>query len=230
MSEVSFIKSFLNSLDSKPVKLPADYVIDPERVPLRAPYVLPKLTSPHPAMPKRTANQRAAPGSSKSITVHVKSARNPVLEFSVPNAPLSTTSVEDLKDAVQARIAADAAGSKVPLEKIKILYKRKPVSGKTIAEVVADEPGMLAGGKAVEFGVMVMGGALVVEKQQQENQEQEQQQPTPAATEAAASGDGVLGTEAFWDDLQGFLEQKVGDKGEAERLRGLFRGAWGASR
>lgn len=178
-------------------------------------------------MPKRTANQRAAPGSSKSITVHVKSARNPVLEFSVPNAPLSTTSVEDLKDAVQARIVADAAGNKVPLEKIKILYKRKPVSGKTIAEVVADEPGMLAGGKTVEFGVMVMGGALVVEKQQQEQQEQEQQQQPPSA---AASGDGVLGTEAFWDDLQGFLQQRVGDKGEAERLRGLFKGAWGASR
>ena len=184
-------------------------------------------------MPKRTANQRAAPGSSKSITVHVKSARNPVLEFNVPNAPLSTTSVEDLKDAVQARIVADAAGNKVPLEKIKILYKRKPVSGKTIAEVVADEPGMLAGGKTVEFGVMVMGGALVAEKQQQEQQEQEQQQqqpPSAVATEAATSGDGVLGTEAFWDDLQGFLQQRVGDKGEAERLRGLFKGAWGASR
>ncbi|PLB38585.1 uncharacterized protein BDW47DRAFT_24220 [Aspergillus candidus] len=227
MTEVSFIKSFLNSLDSKPVKLPADYVIDPERVPLRAPYVLPKLPSPHPPMPKRTANQRAAPGSSKSITVHVKSARNPVLEFSVPNAPLSTTTVEDLKDAVQARVVADAAGNKVPLEKIKILYKRKPVSGKTIAEVVADEPGMLSGGKAVEFGVMVMGGAVVVEKQQE--QQEQQQQPSTAEAEAAG-GDEVLGTEAFWDDLQGFLEQRVGDKGEAERLRGLFKGAWGSSR
>ena len=92
------------------------------------------------------------------------------------------------------------------------------MSGKTIAEVVADEPGMLAGGKTVEFGVMVMGGALVAEKQQQEQQEQEQQQqpPSAAATEAATSGDGVLGTEAFWDDLQGLLQKGVGDKGEAE--------------
>ena len=46
MSEVSFIKSFLNSLDSKPVKLPADYVIDPERVPLRAPVRPSPLISP----------------------------------------------------------------------------------------------------------------------------------------------------------------------------------------
>lgn len=37
MSEVNFIKSFLSSLDSRPIKLPADYVFDPERVGLKVP-------------------------------------------------------------------------------------------------------------------------------------------------------------------------------------------------
>ena len=110
-------------------------------------------------MPKKV-KPTAAPGSSKSITIRLKSGRNPALEFTVPNAPLSTTSVEDLKDAVRGRVA-DAQDNKVPLEKIKILYKRKPVTGKTISELLADEPEMLAGGKEVEVGVMIMGGAKV---------------------------------------------------------------------
>lgn len=37
MTEINFIKSYLASLDSRPVKLPADYVFDPERVGLRVP-------------------------------------------------------------------------------------------------------------------------------------------------------------------------------------------------
>lgn len=41
MTEINFIKSYLASLDSRPVKLPADYVFDPERVGLRVPVCLP---------------------------------------------------------------------------------------------------------------------------------------------------------------------------------------------
>lgn len=37
MSEVAFIKSFLSSLDSRPIKLRADYVLDEERVGPRVP-------------------------------------------------------------------------------------------------------------------------------------------------------------------------------------------------
>lgn len=37
MSEFSFCKSFLSTLDSRPVKLPADYVFDPQTVGLRVP-------------------------------------------------------------------------------------------------------------------------------------------------------------------------------------------------
>ncbi|RAK95427.1 uncharacterized protein BO80DRAFT_393999 [Aspergillus ibericus CBS 121593] len=230
MSEVSFVKTFLSALDSRPIKLRADYVLDEEQVGPRVPYLLPRLQAPHPEMPKKVT-PTLAPGSSRSITVHLKSARNPVLEFSLPNAPISTTSVQDLKDAVRDRVA-DAQDNKISLDKIKILYKRKPVTGKTIAEVLADEPGMLAGGKEVEFGVMIMGGAkVVVDDDAVGGQEKEEggvsSTPKPAV---GPSGEEVLQTEAFWDDLQGFLEQRVKDTEEARKLRELFNGAWVARR
>ncbi|GIK00839.1 hypothetical protein Aspvir_004868 [Aspergillus viridinutans] len=229
MNEVSFVKTFLSALDSRPIKLRSDHVFDPEQVGLRVPYTLPRLHAPHPEMPKKT-KQPLAPGSSKSITVHLKSARNPALEFSLPNTALATTSVQDLKDAVRERVT-DAQGNKVSLDKIKILYKRKPVTGKTIAEVLADEPVMLSGGKEVEFGVMIMGGAQVAlsagaGEGAGAGQMDSYEPPKPAV---GPSGESVVATEAFWDDLQGFLEQRLKDYNEANKLRVLFKGAWRSS-
>jgi len=37
MSELSFTKTFLSTLDSRPIKLRADHVFDPERIGLRVP-------------------------------------------------------------------------------------------------------------------------------------------------------------------------------------------------
>lgn len=180
-------------------------------------------------MPKKV-KQTQAPGSSKSITVRVKSARNPALEFSLANAPLSTTTVQDLRDAVRSRVT-DAQGNQVALDKIKILYRRKPVSGtgKTVAEVLADEPDMLAGGKEVEFGVMIIGGAKTIDSASQPEaaEERDVSPPKPAV---GPSGEDILRTEAFWNDLQGYLEQRLKDEHEAKRLRGLFKDAWSSAR
>lgn len=180
-------------------------------------------------MPKKV-KQVQAPGSSKSITVQVKSARNPALEFSIPNAPLSTTTVQDLRDAVRERVT-DAQGNPVALDKIKILYRRKPVTGtgKTVAEILADDPEMLTGGKEVEFGVMILGGAKTVDvaSQPEAAEPRDESAPKPAV---GPSGAQVLQTEAFWDDLQGYLEQRLKDAEEARRLRTLFKDAWSMGR
>ncbi|KAI9042088.1 uncharacterized protein KD926_006212 [Aspergillus affinis] len=224
MSELTFIKSFLSSLDSRPIKLPADYVFDPERVGLKVPYLLPRLSAPRPEMPKKVKST-AAPGSSKSISVHLKSARNPALEFTISNTPISATSVSDLKDAVRERVV-DTQNEKVGLDKIKILYKRKPVSGKTIAELLEDEPELLAGGKTVEFGVMIMGGAKAVEEAGNNNATSSSS-PKPAI---GPSGKTLVETDAFWSDLEGYLEQRLKDVDEAQKLTTLFKGAWTASR
>lgn len=176
-------------------------------------------------MPKKV-KQVQAPGSSRSITVKVKSARNPALEFSIPNAPLSTTTVQDLRDSVRGRIA-DTHSNPVPLDKIKVLYQRKPVSGtgKTIAEILADEPEMLAGGKEVEFGIMVIGGAKTIDVPTLESASQAQDVP---ASEPAtiSSNDKILSSEPFWNGLQGYLQQQLNDEAEAKRLRELFKTAW----
>lgn len=187
-------------------------------------YTLPRLQAPHPEMPKKT-KQAQAPGASKSVNIKVKSARNPALEFSLTNAPITTTTVSDLKDAVRERVV-DAQGNPVALDKIKILYRRKPVpgTGKTLAEVLSDEPEMLTGGKEVEFGVMIIGGAQAVEAaESQPEVAQEQDVPKPAV---GPSGTEVLKTEAFWEDLQGFMEQRLKDADEAKRFAVLFKNAW----
>ncbi|KAJ5223248.1 hypothetical protein N7468_007790 [Penicillium chermesinum] len=228
MSELTFAKSFLAALDSRPIKLRADHVFDPERVGLRVPYTLPRLHAPHPEMPKK-AKQTKAPGSSKSITVKVKSARNPVLEFSIPNAPLSTTTVQDLRDAVRERVA-DTQGNPVPQDKIKILYHRKPVSGtgKTIAEILADEPEMLSGGKEVEFGIMIIGGAKTVDAPIAESAASAHEAPAPQPV-AGSTSDQILHDESFWNGLQSYLEQQLKDNAEAKRLRSLFKNAWASN-
>lgn len=175
-------------------------------------------------MPKKVKRQQA-PGSSKSITIHLKSARNPSLEFTIANAPLSTTSVEDLKDSVRDRVV-DGSGGQVAVEKIKILYKRKPVTGKSVAEVLADEPEMLGGGKDVELGVMIIGGAKVLEAKSAEGEKKGEDVLDSATT----TGKAILETEEFWNDLQSYLVQKLKDGEQATKLMGLFKDAWSASR
>ncbi|KAL1964381.1 hypothetical protein VTN77DRAFT_7066 [Rasamsonia byssochlamydoides] len=225
MTELAFTKSFLSALDARPVKLRSDHVVDPQTIGLRGPFTLPRLPHPHPPMPKKIKTE-AAPGSLKSVTVHLKSARNPVLEFSIDNAPLSTTTVHDLREAVRERVVAGdgSTNEPVPADKIKILYKKKPVGGspeKTLAEILTEsEPEVLSGGKTVEFGVMIMGGASI--------------KPATAATETPSTVPSppkpaeVLSTDAFWTDLEGFLEKRIRDQPEAARLAGVFRRAWEA--
>lgn len=139
----------------------------------------------------------------------------------------------------------------VSVEKIKILYNKKPIpaSKKTIAEVVDD--GIA---KEIEFGVMVMGGAPDQVKSPAEAMPATDAASTTKAPESAAtnstpmegvekvtsppvstntSGSGPVGVQVltqkeFWDDLQAFLEQRLRDEGEAARLRKVFEGAWKA--
>jgi hypothetical protein len=143
--------------------------------------------------------------------------------------------------------------SVVSVEKIKILYNKKPVpaSKKTIADVVDDGVG-----KEIEFGVMVMGGAPDQVKSPAEAVPATDAVSTAGAPEpvdvnttpmegiekvssppvsmpvggSGPSGVEVLKEAGFWDDLQGFLEQRLRDEGEAGRLRKVFEEAWKASR
>lgn len=162
-----------------------------------------------------------------------------------PTLPLSAidpskTSVYDLKSQY-------ASSTSIPAAKIKILYKKKPVTdSKLVSEVIGADAGA-----DVEFGVMVMGGATAGASTPSGE--------SPVASPAAAapsesdkglagagtganvgavggaaavgpSGKEVVATDEFWADLNNFVLQRIKDEHEGERLVGVFRKAWEGER
>ncbi|KAL9015766.1 MAG: hypothetical protein Q9185_006846 [Variospora sp. 1 TL-2023] len=181
MTELSFAKSFLSTLDARPIKLQSDHVADPKTLELKGP---------------------------------LKSLRStpPPFTLSLPNTPLST-SIFALKE----RVAAELSTSP---EAIKLLHARKPAGdAKTVAEVIGEE----GGGEEVEFGVMVMG--LPGGGKKGEGGE-EKKEVGKGAVAQGASGEEVMGSDAFWDDLRGWLMQRVRDEGMAGEAWGLFKRGW----
>ena len=86
---------------------------------------------------------------------------------------------------------------------------------------------MKEGEEKVEFGVMVIGGAGVLRKRKSE------EEILPVDLEGGgkrASGAEVLKGEEFWNDLKGFLTQRLRDEAEGEKAFGIFRKAWEGKR
>jgi ubiquitin-like protein 4 len=116
----------------------------------------------------------------------------------------------------------------LPVDKIKLLHGKKPIGdSKTLRDVLGGEGSRKGEG---EFGVMVMGGAV----------------PAATAEGAAAAAEGAAkggdapglakGAQAsgsaaaaldgkFWDDLKGFLEQRLKNEAQAEALAAKFKRA-----
>ena len=164
-----------------------------------------------------------------------------------PTLPLSAidpakTSVYDLKQQY-------STSTSIPATKIKILYKKKPVTdSKLVSEIIGAD----AGGD-VEFGVMVMGGATAggAATPSAESPAESPAAAAPSETEKglASAGEGVgtaggatgaaavghtgkevVATDEFWGDLKNFVLQRIKDEQEGERLVGVFRKAWEADR
>ena len=151
-----------------------------------------------------TKKQKLAPGAERSLTVSLKSLRNPPLDISLPSQALST-SILNLKTSITSQTS-------IPVDKIRILFKKKPVpDSKVLKDIVGEEE------SKIEFSVMVLGGAASVKKGDEEI--------IPPVAQGV-SGTEMLGTDEFWGDLKGFLAQKVSDEGEAEKVFGVFRKAW----
>ena len=131
------------------------------------------------------------------------------------NLPLTTT-ILDLKQLVSDASTGTAGREhgKLPLEKIKLLYSKRPMGeGKTVKDVFKGrvEEGM-------EVGVMIIGdggGASSMNKAVGMKTE-----------EAGRSSTLVLAKDDFWTDLRAWLMGKIGDEMEADRVEVLFRKAW----
>lgn len=148
------------------------------------------------AMSKSDSKSGPLPGQERSITVTLKSLRNPPLDIKLTSQPL-TTSLHDIKTVVSQR-------ARIPSEKLKILHNKRPLQdSKVLKDIVGDED------KTVEFAVMVIGGAAAV---------------LPA--EGAGSTTPAIETEAFWSDLNGFLMQRLKDEALGKELSALFRSSW----
>ncbi|KAI5466922.1 cell-cycle control medial ring component-domain-containing protein [Mariannaea sp. PMI_226] len=199
MAEVAFAKTFLASLNPRPIKLSADHVEDPKSFPARPPYILPRMAQP---MSKPV---KLAPGQERSITVTLKSLRNPPLDIKFTSQPLET-SILDIKSKVQAQ-------TRIPVEKTKLLLNRKPVPDSKILKDLLKETDM-----AIEFSVMVMGGAAAIPPEE-----------TEAAPEPEPTGATALETEKFWSDLNGFLAQRLKDQEQADTLSKLWKSSWESS-
>ncbi|KAI9744220.1 MAG: hypothetical protein M1818_002372 [Claussenomyces sp. TS43310] len=199
MTELSFAKSFLTTLDSRPTKLSPDHVEDPHGYPARGAYILPKLPKP------MTKRQRLAPGQERSLNVTLKSLRNPPLEIVLKSqSPL--VSILDVKGEVSAQTS-------IPVDKLRILHNKKPVGdAKVLKDLVGPEDA------AVAFTVMVVGGAASVGAQERA--------AVDAPVAQGPSGTEVLAMEEFWDDLKAFLTQRLRDREVGEKTFETFKKAY----
>jgi len=226
MTEVSFARSFLSTLDARPIKISADHVEDPRTYPARGPYTLPKMPKPmsRPGSLEPDANgstpsaSQPAPGSERSYSVQLTSARNPPLDITLLAQSINT-SVLDLKAAI-----VDKTG--LPLDKIKLLHNKKPVADSKILKDLLNAEAVTSTRK-VEFGIMVMGGAATLAAA-----EAAKNVASSSGSDVAQgpSGDEVLETAAFWDDLRGFLLQRIRDEKAAADLADTFQAAWKAKK
>jgi hypothetical protein len=159
---------------------------------------------PHP-MKKRKI---FAPGQEGAINVTMKSLRNPPLDIALPGQPLST-SILNLKTTISEKYG-------IPTDKIRVLLKKKPCSDlKTIKDLV---PG---GDGEVEFSIMVIGGATAITPEQGSGSVPK---PSEASTAREAYEEALLKPE-FWNDLKGFLSQRLKDEAAAEKVYDVFRNA-----
>lgn len=157
-------------------------------------------------MPKPMSKPiKLAPGQERSVTVVLKSLRNPPLDIKLTSQPLNT-SLLDIKSNVTSQ-------TRIPTVKIKILHNKKPLpDSKVLKDLVGDTD------RAIEFSVMVLGGAASIPPE--EPAQAAPVQPTGAAT---------LETDEFWSDLNGFLMQRLKDEAQAEELSALFKSSWQSS-
>ncbi|KAJ8105533.1 hypothetical protein OPT61_g10116 [Boeremia exigua] len=113
MSELTFCKTFLGAIDSRPVKLSSDYVSDARTYPATGVPILPRLPQGHPQRPNP---KTAANAATSTINVSLKP-----MKPTTPTIPLSAidpskTSVYDLKSQY-------ATSTSIPAAKIKILQR-----------------------------------------------------------------------------------------------------------
>ncbi|KAK8146784.1 hypothetical protein G3M48_002593 [Beauveria asiatica] len=221
MAETAFAKTFLTTLSGRPAVLSPDHVEDARNFPARPPYILPRMPT---EMSKPRGRGAAPPGQERSVTVTLRSLRNPPLDITLAAQALDT-SLLDVKQAAAAR-------ARIPADKLKILHSKRPVPDSKILRDVVGE-GQTA---VVEFSVMVIGGAAAVLPEEEVVMDVDGADGDDGAGEGAVAarrrraekGEAAVEQDKFWEDLNGFLMQRIKDEDTAAELTTVFKNAWEA--
>lgn len=140
--------------------------------------------------------------------------KSPTHSLTLDSQSLSS-SVFDLKQAYGSAFS-------LPVDKIKLLHGKKPVAdSKTLKDVLGGEG---SGKGQAEFGVMVMGGAVPVVAAAAGAGEGDDTPDLAKGAQAGAGGAAALDGK-FWEDLKGFLEQRLKNEAQAEALAVKFKRA-----
>jgi ubiquitin-like protein 4 len=167
-----------------------------------------------------------------------------VINITLSNVNPSITTVAQLRESVQNELGGPAV---VSAEKIKILHNRKPLSAskRTISDIFEGQEDEM--GNLVEMGVMIIGRTpdppVKSDARAQRSEDLDgtiMDASVPLSIESmegvekvsspppvqGARGKQILQTSEFWDDLQGYLEQRVKDEMEAARLVRKWKSSW----
>lgn len=134
----------------------------------------------------------------------LKSLRNPPIDITL--SPPGYTSILDLKEQVSTK-------ESIPVDKIRILFHKKPVGdSKSLQDVAGDE-------EQLDFSVMVIGGVASIIRAV------EAEEVVPATVQGPSGAELLAGT-AFWEDLNGYLIQRLKSEEEGKKVFAIFKAAW----
>lgn len=187
-------------------------------------YTLPRIPRPFPSTVNDASASTTNGAAGETLTVTLSALRqSPGSPSPVTLSVPAKASIYDVKTQLASRTGYS-------LDKLKILWERKPINdSKLVSEATGSQ-----GGK-VEMGVMYMGAPTNVPQPEasgppsetaQALKAAETEKPGPDTAQQQHSGHAVLETTEFWDDLQGYLTQRLRDDTVAKEAADLWRRTW----
>jgi ubiquitin-like protein 4 len=178
------------------------------------------------------------------------------MTYTLPSIDPATTTLQAIKEHIQSYLGGSSVVASV--DKVKLLLNKKPIgsSKKTVSEALeGSETGtqvelgvMVMGGApdpppqahpVPQAGFAAAVSAPESEKAALEADEKKATDATPMegvetsgrtpVQPGEGRGKAVLETSEFWDDLQGFLQQRIRSSEDAVKLRAVFERAWKSS-
>ena len=156
----------------------------------------------------------------------------------ISSSDLARTSIYDIKTLLGQRTGYNP-------DKLKVLWKKKPVvDSKTVKEVAVEDGKELEQDQEVEMGVMYIGsptfepsrdpegkaptaeGSDAKPKQDEDTVMRDASPVTKMASGTGPTGGEVLKSEEFWRDLEGFVAQRCKDTGIANEAVKKWKYTW----